>query len=313
MAVMVGSARINENGQISGGQPGDQTGRECDVDNWYLHELGWVCIRAKDAEVREKIALDMEYICENDCIGYDQPRDQTLYRASKPYGFDASKVKEKCDTDCARAVRVCVLFAGIDCPDFYTATEVKALRNTGAFDILKSEKYCESPDYLLRGDILCTKTKGHTVVVLSDGDKSGALPTTAYKIAHCRSCNMRTGGGTEYSIIRSLKDGDKVGLISWSDTGWGQVRYGDWVGYVSPKYLEPDEAANGACSMVATGDVWMRDNAGTLTGKKIRLVKKGETVNGTGATKNVLLTTWYEVVYKDSHGWCSGKYLNAIV
>ena len=69
MSVIVGSARINEYGEISGGKPGDQTGRECGTDEWYLHSLGWVVIRAKDSVVREKIARNMQAICDNDKIG----------------------------------------------------------------------------------------------------------------------------------------------------------------------------------------------------------------------------------------------------
>ena len=55
--------------------------------------------------------------------------------------------------------------------DFYTVNEVAALVGTGEFLLFESDKYCASPDYLERGDILVTKTQGHTVVVLSNGAK----------------------------------------------------------------------------------------------------------------------------------------------
>ena len=54
--VRVGSARIDENGKVIGGQAGDQTGQEVAVEAWYRHDKGWVVIRAKDAAVRERIA-----------------------------------------------------------------------------------------------------------------------------------------------------------------------------------------------------------------------------------------------------------------
>ena len=139
---------------------------------WYKHSKGWVLIRAKDATAREKIAKDMEYACNNVMIGYDQSQNRTLFKVAEPLGFDCSKVKVKCETDCAQLVQVCVRYAGIECKDFYTASEVSKLRATGKFDIYTDSKYTEKSDYLLRGDILVTKVKGHTVVVLSDGAKA---------------------------------------------------------------------------------------------------------------------------------------------
>ena len=68
-------------------------------------------------------------------------------------------------------MRVCVLYAGINVSEFSTATEAAALLKTGAFEEMTGTKYTNSSDYLKRGDILVTKTKGHTVVVLSDGAK----------------------------------------------------------------------------------------------------------------------------------------------
>ncbi len=181
MAVIIGSARHDENGKVVGGKAGDQTGHEVETQDWYLHAKGWVCIRAKDPEDREMIALDMEYICENPNIGYDQSQNTTLYQAAKPYAFNAAKVLVPCETDCARAVRVCVLYAGIICEDFYTGSEVEALRRTGKFDILTEDKYTKTSDYLLRGDILVTKKKGHTVVVLTDGAKAKEKPPVEHK------------------------------------------------------------------------------------------------------------------------------------
>jgi len=178
MAVKIGSARINEKGTINGGAAGDQTGREVSTQDWYLHSKGWVVIRAKDADVREKIAKNMSSICANDNIGYCQNHRNTLTAAAQPYGYDASKVKKKVEVDCSEGVRNCVLYAGIPVGSFSTANEVNALKNTGEFDVLTDDAHCKSSDYLVRGDILVTKTKGHTVVVLSNGAKAPS-PTAA--------------------------------------------------------------------------------------------------------------------------------------
>ena len=164
--VIIGSARIDENGHASGGKAGDQTGKEVCIQEYYPHKLGWRTIRAKDPADREAIAQDMEWACANDLIGYDQNQNQTLYNVAQYVGFNCSLVATPCETDCARLVRVCVLYAGIRVEDFYTVTEVDKLLATGAFE----EVFVPLPSGLLRGDILVTPVKGHTVVALTNGD-----------------------------------------------------------------------------------------------------------------------------------------------
>lgn len=174
--VRVGSARINEKNTINGGNPGDQNGKEVSIQPWYLHSKGWIVIRAKDAKVREAIAHNMESICNNNNIGYCQNHRSTLTTAAKPYGYDASKVTQKVEVDCSEAVRNCLLYAGIKVLSFSTVTEVNALLKTGEFDILTDTPHTTTSDNLLRGDILVTKTKGHTVVVLDNGKNTTSQP-----------------------------------------------------------------------------------------------------------------------------------------
>lgn len=173
--VYFGSARIDENGHASGGVAGDQTGKEVSTQKYYMHEKGWNVLRAKEPQVREAIAQDMEWACKNNNIGYDQGQNQSLYQVAKPLGFNCSLVGTPCETDCARLVRVCVLYAGVQVSDFYTGNELDALLATDAF----KQVYPPMPGGLMRGDILVTKTKGHTVVVLTNGsDVPATKPTT---------------------------------------------------------------------------------------------------------------------------------------
>lgn len=180
--VIIGSARIDENGHASGGQAGDQNGKEVSTQKYYLHEKGWHVLRAKEPQVREAIAQNMTWACANNNIGYDQNQNQTLYQTAKPVGFNCSLVGTPCETDCARLVRVCVLYAGVKVSDFYTGNEKDALLATDAFDLVD----VKLPEELLRGDILVTKTKGHTVVVLTNGanaqPKEPISTPTEYKL-----------------------------------------------------------------------------------------------------------------------------------
>ena len=175
MAVKIGSARIDEHGHITGGAAGDQTGNEVSTQDWYLHKKGWVVLRAKDPKKRKKIAYAMKAACNNKNVGYDQGNRYGLYNAVKNKGFDPAECTVMTETDCSETVRVCAKYAGINAGDFNTSTEVDTLMKTGEFDKLTDPKYTTQSAYLLTGDILVTKTSGHTVVVLTDGDK--AAPT----------------------------------------------------------------------------------------------------------------------------------------
>ena len=170
MAVLIGSARIDENGRAHGGKAGDQTGKEVSTQNWYKHSKGWVVLRAKDPIKAAKIAQAMRAACVNDNIGYDQYQNQTLWNAVKDKGYDPAKATVKCETDCARlGARVLRLRRHHGASDFYTATEAAYLMDTGEFVKFTSSKYTSQDDYLGAGDILVTKTKGHTAVVLTNG------------------------------------------------------------------------------------------------------------------------------------------------
>lgn len=161
MAVIIGSARIDENGNSHGGKAGDQTGKEVSTQNWYKHSKGWIMLRAKDPAKAAKIAEAMQHACDNPNIGYDQYQNQTLWNAVKNKGYDPALANSPVETDCARLVRVCCAYAGIIAHDFYTATEVNALMATGEFTKYTDSKYTAQSDYLGPGDILVTKKKGY--------------------------------------------------------------------------------------------------------------------------------------------------------
>lgn len=160
MEVKVGSARIDEHGNATGGKPGDQTGREVMIENWYNHPQGWITLRAKDSVIANKLADAMTMACHNDNIGYNQYQRNTLYTVAERVGFNLSKVTTKCNTDCSALVRVCLAYAGIMVPDFNTSTERNIILNTGKFIQVPTDKTTAQ-----RGDILVTRTKGHTVIV----------------------------------------------------------------------------------------------------------------------------------------------------
>lgn len=163
MALIIGSARHDENGKYSGGKNGDQDGTEVSTQEYYLHSKGWYYIRPLSAIQADALAAAMLEACSNNNIGYDQ-NDRNLIAKVRKYG-SLAKITVKCDTDCSDLVRACVFQAmGVDTGDFYTGTEVRALAKTGYFE---SAKEVTKDTVLFNGDILVTKTKGHTVIVVS--------------------------------------------------------------------------------------------------------------------------------------------------
>lgn len=171
MALIIGSARHDEHGTYSGGKNGDQDGTEVSTQTYYMHSKGWRLVRAKDASVADKLAAAMQEACDNSHIGYDQ-NDRNLISKVKQYG-SLAKIVVNCDTDCCDLVRACVYQAtGKDCGDCYTATEVAALEKLGVFEAAVD---VTASTVLYNGDILVTKTKGHTVIVVSGRPRSEAV------------------------------------------------------------------------------------------------------------------------------------------
>lgn len=188
--IKIGSARIDENGNISGGRAGDQTKREVATEPYYSHPKGWYMLRAKDTEIAKKIGQAMCEGCSNDNIGYSQSDRYGVITNLKVYGRIA-KIAVKTNADCSSLVRACCIQAGINVGDFNTASEVAVLERTGAFN----KAVAVTPSTKLQvGDILVTRTKGHTVIVTEVDKKSENKP------------KPQTGGKAKKSVEAVAKE-----------------------------------------------------------------------------------------------------------
>lgn len=236
MAVKIGSARIDENGNAKGGKAGDQTGKEVSTQNWYKHTKKWRVFRPVSASDAEKIAQDMQWACDNKNIGYDQNQRLTLYNVAKEVGFNCKLVNKPCETDCSALVRVCCAYAGIMLPNFRTPTEPNALLDSGRFVEMVGTKYSDSSDYLKRGDILVTSTQGHTVIVLNDGKK--AEKTNQEVFVTGGSVYVRTAPNTtKGKILGVVHKGESYPYQGeTSENGWYLIIYKNANGWISPKY-----------------------------------------------------------------------------
>lgn len=171
MSVKIAHASIDEHKRISGGQAGDQTGKEVCIRDWYNKPWN-VVIRFKDPVKAEKVAQDMEWAANNNNIGYDQGQRNTLLTEARKVNFNLSKVKVKCETDCSGLVTVCCIYAGIPESELTykgncatTRTLKQWLKATGEVEVFTTPMYTNKPDRLRRGDILL-KEGSHVAVVV---------------------------------------------------------------------------------------------------------------------------------------------------
>lgn len=166
---IIASARIDENGNVHGGKAGDQTGQEVCTQKFYQHKKGWDCLRFKNAKVGNDLAGFMLAICNNNHIGYDQYRRNDLFNEISK-GKLPQNIDHDVSTDCSATIRSLLWLAGIKTQDFTTANEKSVLLATGQFEYIPNV----SEDMLRVGDILVTKSKGHTVMVVEANSKANS-------------------------------------------------------------------------------------------------------------------------------------------
>jgi hypothetical protein len=187
MSVRIAHASIDERGKISGGQAGDQTGKEVCIRDWYNKPWGCV-IRFRDESMANKLADCMEMAAANIYIGYDQSQRNTLLNKARKYNYNISKVKEPCETDCSALVSVACMYAGVpesmltlngNCA--HTRNLRPMLKATGEVDIFTTIPYVAKTDKLKRGDILL-KEGSHVAVVVDTGKEQKSIDEIAREV-----------------------------------------------------------------------------------------------------------------------------------
>lgn len=188
--VIIGSARHDERGKLTGGKAGDNTQvgiddykGEVSMQNFYVHKFGWYILRPKKVAHGQALGASMKKACNNPMIGYDQ--NQRLGVVQN--GINTQKPTEG---DCGTTVRACVIDAlGVDPGNFTTANEVKVLMATGLFEKLSYKKGMP----LYTGDVLVSKLKGHTAIVTSGDTRPATGGAVAFGSFVCN--------GVDYSHV----------------------------------------------------------------------------------------------------------------
>ena len=334
MAVLIGSARSDENGKITGGKAGDQNGgKEVSTQNWYKHSKGWRVLRCTIIEARPLIAEAMKMACNNNQIGYDQSERLALHNNIKPFNFDPSKTTKAVETDCSSLVRDCVLYAlrklgsNIDISNFITSNEAFVLLDTGLFEELKGEKYTEDDDFLLAGDLLVTQRKGHTAICITGGSKGGNVASSAPN--HLGSRVLRNGNrGDDVKELQSMLIQLDYDLGKWgADGDFGdatemavrkfQKEHGCEVdGKVGPETLaainavfnakgdEGETVPDARMVRITGGQCYIR-SAPNTDSKILGVAKEGDVYKYQGQTS---INGWPLIEYENQNAWVSGKY-----
>lgn len=164
MKIIIGNAVHDENGKSKGGKRGDQLQKGVDdykgevkLQDFYSNKKGWIILRPKKVQLAKTLAALMKIACNNPNIGYSQDdRDDIVKK-----GIDTTTPT---NCDCSSLVGEVVREAsGKKIPDFYTGNEVEVLEKTGLFEAPRDYR---SGTTLYDGDIIVTKTKGHTAIIV---------------------------------------------------------------------------------------------------------------------------------------------------
>ena len=240
--VKLGHARIADNGKVSGGQKGDQTGKEVAITDYYSKP--WkLLLRPKSSDIAERSAKACEDGCKNDKIGYSQENRNTAHTQAQKVGYDLSKINVSCETDCSAFMTLCAIAAGVKGLEYVgnaptTSTMRNAFLKTGEYDLLMEVKYLTSSDYLKRGDILVSPGS-HTAMVLNNGKNAQEKKQTvkvSYAIQLKSALNARKGAGKEYDKVFTFPKGMVLAICEECD-GWGRITDIDaWIS-LNPQYV----------------------------------------------------------------------------
>ena len=325
MSLIVGSARIDENGKTSGGKAGDQTGKEVCTQAYYMHSKGWYALRAKSVAHANALAAAMREACANDKIGYDQNERNSVITQLKKYG-SLSKIATATECDCSSLVHACIIQAtGKDVGNMTTANLATTLENSGLFD---TKKNVTGESMLYNGDILVTKTKGHTVIVvsgrartetksyLSKGDKGDAVRTMQTMLIACGySCGKYGADGdfgndSDKALRKFQKDYDLTVDGKYGSNSKAKLEF---------VYNQKKSSKSlGTYEVTAKSGLYVREGAGTNYNivSKNKLTKNAqEHAKANGALKygtHVTVKEWKNGFARIPSGWVSGDYLKKV-
>ena len=234
MAIIIGQASIDERGGISGGQAGDQTGKEIAIREWYSYPWD-TYLECTDKILAKKAATYMKQICDSNAFGYDQSNRWTGLQAIINNSKKVLGAK-KSEFDCSSLVLSCYALAGLKIEGVsltsplsnygYTGSLESVLMKTGKFKSYKSSEYVSGCSKAKTGGIYLN-TQCHTCMVVSGIKNTPTQPKT-YKLTKNTGLYKYAWAdpvGKKSIPVLTLKKGIKVEWVKDDGTGWSQIKY----------------------------------------------------------------------------------------
>ena len=258
---MISNCGKDENGKYTGGQAGDNTGKEWHIIPWYNRP--WNCVlRHPKEDVRKLIASMAKAAALNDCIGYDQWQRKTFFEQLEANGYRVKNIKTKCEADCSSGVCAIVKAVGyrknlkkLQDISITTTHYMRDMFRKAGFEVLTDKKYLTSDNYLLPGDILLNDG-AHVATNLDTGSKvKVAKPVTKetqkatknQKYVRVKTngskLNCRSKADITGYVKGCFENGAKLELVEKTNKSWykvkGEDEFGKIVsGYCSSKWLK---------------------------------------------------------------------------
>ena len=157
-----------------------------------------------------------------------------------------------------------------------------------------------------------------------DSTTTETVQTGTVKVSN--SLNVRSGAGTNYSVLGSLSNGAKVEIVGTSGS-WYKIKYGSGYGYVSKDYVTVSSSSNNSSSNSGSSNSGSSNNTITTPSTSTTgTIKVNDTLNvrsgaGTsysvigslknGATVEIVETSgsWYKIKYGSGYGYVSKDYV----
>ena len=207
----------------------------------------------------------------------------------------------------------------VECGFISNPTEAKNLSSSSYQDKVAEGIVNGIMDYL-RNNVILNNSGGNEN---NNGNNGSSSSTQNGTIKVNGALNVRSGAGTNYSVIGSLSNGAKVEIVEISGT-WYKIKYGSGYGYVSKDYvtvstdLGNNSGSSGSGNNSGNNGSSASTQSGTIKVNGALNVRSGAGTNhsvigslSNGAKVEIVETsgTWYKIKYGSGYGYVSKDYV----
>ena len=186
-------------------------------------------------------------------------------------------------------------------------------------------KYGNDYGYVSKDYVTLNSSSNSNTGNTSNGGSTNNTPatsTTKGTVKVSDSLNVRSGAGTSYSVVGSLKNGTSVEIVETSGN-WYKIKYGNGYGYVSKDYVTLNSSSNSntgntsnsgstnntPATSTTKGTVKVSDSLNVRSGAGTSYSVIGSLKNGTSVEIVETSGNWYKIKYGNGYGYVSKDYI----